>query len=104
MEVRIVDNKSDATSPITATQEISTSTNNTKSLSEPNNDSAVLKSIKLLFENLNLVNDEINNILTEDVVANKIFMQSLNSSNIENYDFLEKNTFKMVLNSKLYQK
>ena len=78
MKVKIVDNKSDTTPPITTTQEISTSTNNTKSLSEPNNDSAILKSIKLLFVNLNLVNDEINNILTEDVVANKILMQSLN--------------------------
>ena len=35
MKVKIVDNKSDATTPITTTQEISTSTNNTKSLSEP---------------------------------------------------------------------
>ena len=47
-------------------------------MSGPNNDSAILKSIKRLFVNLNLVNDEINNILTEDVVANKILMQSLN--------------------------
>ena len=44
----------------------------------PNSDSAILKSIKRLFVNLNLVNDEINNILTGDVVANKILMQSLN--------------------------
>ena len=49
MKVKIVDNKSDATPPITTTQEISTSTNNTKSSSEPNNDSAIFKSIKLLF-------------------------------------------------------
>ena len=49
MKVKIVDNKSDATPPITTTQEISTSTNNTKSSSEPNNDSAISRSIKLLF-------------------------------------------------------
>ena len=79
MKVRTVDNKSDAKPPITTTQEVSTSANNTKSSSEPNNKSAILKSIKLLFVNLNLVNDEINNILTEDVVANKILMQPLNS-------------------------
>ena len=79
MKVKIVDNKSDATPPAITTQEISTSTNNTKSWSEPNNDSAILKSIKHLFVNLNLVNDEINNILTEAVVANKILMQSLSS-------------------------
>ena len=78
MKVKIVDNKSDATTPITTTQEISTSTNNTKSLSEPNNDLAILKSIKIWFVNLNLVNDKINNILTEDVVVNKILMQLLN--------------------------
>ena len=63
MKVKIVDNKSDATPPITTTPEISTSTNNTKSSSEPCNDSAIVKSIKLLFLNLNLVTDEINNIL-----------------------------------------
>ena len=79
MKVKSVDNKSDATPPTIATQEISTSTNNTKSWSEPNNDSAILKSIKHLFVNLNLVNDEINNLLTEAVVANKILMQSLSS-------------------------
>ena len=84
MKVKIVDNKSDATTPpITTTQEISTSTNNTKSSSAPYNDSAIVKSIKLLFVNLNLVNDEINNILTEDVVANKILMQSLNSLSVK---------------------
>ena len=83
MKVNIVDNKLDATPPITTTQEISTSTNNTKSLSEPNNDSAILKSIKLFFVNLNLVNDKVNNILTEDVVANKILMQSLNSLSVK---------------------
>ena len=66
MKVKIVDNKSDATPPITTTPEISTSTNNTKSSSEPCNDSAIVKSIKLLFLNLNLVTDEINNILTQD--------------------------------------
>ena len=43
MKVRTVDNKSDAT-PSTTTQEISTSANNTNSSSEPNNDSAILKS------------------------------------------------------------
>ena len=84
MKVKIVDNKSDATTPpITTTQEISTSTNNTKSSSAPYNDSAIVKSIKPLFVNLNLVNDEISNILTEDVVANKILMQSLNSLSVK---------------------
>ena len=83
MKVKIVDNKSDATPPITTTQEISTSTNNTKSSSEPSNDSAILKSIKLLFVNMNLLNDKINNILIEDVVANKILMQSLNSLSVK---------------------
>ena len=83
MKLKIVDNKSDAMPPITITQEISTSTNNTKSSSELNNDSAILKSIKLLFVNLNLVNDEINNVLTEDVVANKILMQSLYSLSVK---------------------
>ena len=39
MKGKIVDNKWDATPPITTTQEISTLTNNTKSSSEPNNDS-----------------------------------------------------------------
>ena len=46
MKVKMVDNKSDATLSITTTQEISTSANSTKSLSGPNNDSAILKSIK----------------------------------------------------------
>ena len=71
MKYKIVGNKSDATPPITTTQEISISTNNTKSSSKPNNDSSILKSIKLLFVNLNLVDDEINNILTKDVVLIK---------------------------------
>ena len=78
MKGKIVDNKWDATPPITTTQEISTLTNNTKSSSEPNNDSEILKSIKLLFVNLNLANGKTNNILTKDVVANEILMQSLN--------------------------
>ena len=82
MKVRTVDNKSDATPSIT-TQEISTSANNTKSSSEPNNDSAILKSIKLLFVNLNLVNGEISIILTEDVADNKILMQPLNSLSVK---------------------
>ena len=43
----------------------------------------LLKSIKLLFVNLELLNNEINNILTEGVVANKILMQSLNSLSVK---------------------
>ena len=69
MKYKIADNKSDTTPPITTTQEISTWTNDTKSSSKPNNDPVILKSIKLLFVNLNLVDDEISNILTEDVVG-----------------------------------
>ena len=83
MKVKIVDNKSDAIPPITTTQEISTLTNNTKSSSEPNNDSAILKSIKLLFVNLNPVNEEFSNILTENVVANKILTWSLNPLSVK---------------------
>ena len=36
-----------------------------------------------MFVNLELVNNEINNILTEGVVANKILMQSLNSLSVK---------------------
>ena len=101
MKVKIVDNKSDATTPITTTQEISTSTNNTKSLSEPSNDSAILKSIKIWFVNLNLVNDEINNILTEDVVVNKILMQLLNLLPIKHRELYLPNGVKFKATSKI---
>ena len=36
-----------------------------------------------MFLNLELVNNEINNILTDGVVANKILMQSLNSLSVK---------------------